>query len=629
MPASSREKPSEGDRTIVFATFETEFAPSGGLGAVMKVLPKKMAQHEKCIVLAPHFKNITDLHMLKKIRRIKGYKTVISFTMQIGDLEYQIEVIEVTSNHDCKTYLLSSEGFFTAPVDPYINPRDPSLMMDPYTNPNIPYKLTEDALFFCVFAPRALAELARQKLVPTQDFILHLQDWETACVAQAVLLEPGISSVACVLTVHNPYDRHLDYPAPTRHIGNAMHHLELHYGNILSQMIPLVGSPISTVSQNFADELTSDPLHTEFFARHLRDLLIGKGLVGIDNGIFGDLHFPFSEDARQAIERGNFEIMLQEKREQRIDLANVLEEYERKLAKNPKPSRVAWGANLDLADPEIPVFFIMGRDDPLQKGFDVIAQAIRLIPDGRARYIFTPMPGDEGLTGLQFLKNLAAERPGEVKVFPFRMDQEAYQALQKGSSYLVMGSLYEPFGAANSAYLEGMPVVARATGGLVQQVVPYPSAALSRYGRQLVSLFHSLNSPPTGFLFREPSVLSESEVQGWRKIITCEYWSRTPKGSRVEDRTGTPLFDAMVQSAAWALQDAIDIYQQNQTEYVKMIYNGYQLLRKFSWERAIREYRHIYDFNSTVIRNGISHPLQTKAGQSKNRRPPSTKSPVK
>ena len=618
MPASSREKPSEGDRTVVFATFETEFAPSGGLGAVMKVLPRKMALYEKCIVLAPHFKNITDLSALKKSGRIKRYKKVLSFTIQISELEYPVEVIEVASNHDCLTYLLSSEGFFTAPLDPYINPRDPAIMMDSYTNPNIPYKLTEDALFFCAAMPRALAELANKKLVPAQDFILHLQDWETACVAQAVLLEPGLRSVACVLTIHNPYDRHLDYPAPSEHIENAMRYLDLHYGNILSQMIPLVGSPVSTVSQNFADELISDPLHTEFFARHLRDLLIGKGLVGIDNGIFGDLRFPFSEEARQAIERGNFEIMRQEKRQLRINLANVIEDYECKLEKDPKPNQVAWGANLNLSNPNLPVFFIMGRDDPVQKGFDVIAQAIRLIPEGRARYIFTPMPGDEGLTGLQFLKDLADERPGEVKVFPFRMDQEAYQALQKGSSYLVMGSLYEPFGAANSAYLEGMPVVARATGGLVQQVVPFPSAALSRYGRQLISLFHSLNSPPTGFLFREPSVLSESEVQGWRKIITCEYWSRNPKGSRVMDRTGTPLFDAMVQSAAWALQDAIDIYQYNQPEYVKMIYNGYQLLTRFSWIRAIREYRHIYDFNSTVIRNGASHPLQTKAGRSKN-----------
>jgi hypothetical protein len=75
----------------------------------------------------------------------------------------------------------------------------------------------------------------------------------------------------------------------------------------------------------------------------------------------------------------------------------------------------------------------------------------------------------------------------------------------------------------------------------------------------------------------------------------------------------------MVQSAAWALQDAIDIYQQNQSEYIQMIYNGYRLLRNFSWERAIREYRHIYDFNSTTIRNGASHPLQTIAGKSKNR----------
>jgi len=195
--------------------------------------------------------------------------------------------------------------------------------------------------------------------------------------------------------------------------------------------------------------------------------------------------------------------------------------------------------------------------------------------------------------GLGFLKKLAQDRPGEVKVFPFRLDPVAFRALQRGSSFMVMGSLYEPFGAANEAYLAGMPVVARATGGLVQQVVPHSNASLSPHGRQLVALFHDKESAPTGFLYREPSGIGQ--VQGWRKIVDCAYWDQEPKGGRIDDRKGIPLFEAMVQSAARALQDAIDLYRSNQIEYASMVYSGFKMLGMFSWDRAVREYRRLYD----------------------------------
>jgi glycogen synthase len=235
----------------------------------------------------------------------------------------------------------------------------------------------------------------------------------------------------------------------------------------------------------------------------------------------------------------------------------------------------------------------MGRDDARQKGYDVVVEAIRQVPPGRARYIFTPIPGVEGFEGLGFLKKLARQRPGEVKVFPFRLTPEPFMALKGGSSFMVMGSLYEPFGAANEAYLAGMPLVARATGGLVQQVSPYPSAALSREGRQLAALFHQPADEPTGILFREPAV--PDVVQGWQQIVDTAYWHQTPRGDRVEDRRGTPLFEAMVQRAAWALQDAIELYTTDQEAYARMIYYGYHMLDKFSWERAIRGYQRLYN----------------------------------
>jgi glycogen synthase len=581
MDVFRKKRPNREGRTIVFVTFETRFAPSGGLGAVMKVLPNHMAEHEKCSILAPYFEQI-----------VGPLPTLTTFTLPLKGKLHTVEVRQVTDPGGLNTYLLSSEGFFTAPLDPYVNPLDPSEPMDPYVNPVVPEKLVEDALFFCAAVPNALVALSQKGLIRLQDLIFHLQDWETACTAQAIRRHPAIESVACVLTLHNPYDRYLglmDSPI----VGDLVSYLGLEYDNVLAQMIPLTDGPLSTVSQNFADELTGDPLHSHVFARHLQHLLASKGVVGIDNGLFGQHRFPFSEEAHEQARQGSFEVIRQEKWERREKLGQVLEAYQRELARENNANKRTWGADLTLSDPRLPVFLILGRDDPRQKGYDVAAEAIRMIPEGKARYVFTPMPGDEGFLGLGFLKKLAHDRPGEVKVFPFRMDPAPFQALKEGSSYMVMSSLYEPFGAATEAYLAGMPVVARATGGLVQQVTPYPCAALSREGRQVAALFHARDSEPTGFLFREPSI--PDPVRDWQRIVDCGYWQQSTKGDRIEDRKGTPLFEAMVQRAAWALQDAIDLYTSNQADYARMIYYGYRALDRFGWDRAVRGYRQLYD----------------------------------
>jgi glycogen synthase len=239
------------------------------------------------------------------------------------------------------------------------------------------------------------------------------------------------------------------------------------------------------------------------------------------------------------------------------------------------------------------VFLFLGRDDPRQKGFDVAAEAIRRIRSGRARYIFTPMPGDEGFAGLVFLRRLAEDRRGEVVVFPFRVDAELFVALQRGSSYMAMFSLYEPFGGANEAYLAGMPVVARATGGLVQQTMPHKNSALDPVGWQLARDFHDPDAKPTGFLFREPA--SEDNAGGWQKIVECAYLREDSKTDRVSDRKGIPLFDAMVDNAAQSLDAAIEMYTSDQAGYAEMIYNGFTMLERFTWDRAIIEYRRLYD----------------------------------
>ena len=557
-------KPNRAKRTLVFVTFETEFAPCGGLAAVMKIFPKQLTKTESCCTIGPYFENVTS----KKPISAQIRNTGVEYALRFRGSSHVVRVLEHTDDNGYTTYLLQSDGYFTAPTDPYINPGNPE-------------KLLYDSLFFCAAVPEALAALGK-----TSDLVLHLQDWESASVAHTVKRGQSIESAACILTLHNPYDRGMNEAD-----AGLISAQDLPGETVLTRIIPLVDGSLSTVSRNFADELTNDPLHTQVFADHIQELFKSKGIVGVDNGLFGKHQFPFSDDAHHKAKQRDFSLLQKEKWERRIALSKTIEKYLRDISGNPD-TRV-WGEGLELSDPRLPVFLFLGRDDPRQKGYDVAAEAIRAIPAGKARYIFTPMPGDEGFDGLNFLKNLAEERPGEVMVFPFRLDPEPFMALQRGSSFMAMFSLYEPFGGANEAYLAGMPVVARATGGLVQQTIPHKSSILSPYGQQLIKKYHGRGGKPTGFLFREPSL--KNDVDGWQKIVDCAYLHRDQGTDRIEDRRGIPLYDEMVRRAGQSLEAAIELYSSDQDAYAEMIYNGFKMLDNFSWDRAIIEYRRLYN----------------------------------
>jgi glycosyltransferase involved in cell wall biosynthesis len=510
-----------------------------------------LAEQGQCFTLTPFFRQITRCRR-KQFAEIHstGYTVSVPFDGQ----PHQVEILQHVDPNGFHTFLLDAAGFFNAPCD-CGNPPDPRAPCNPYLDPSDLDQLLQDALFFCAAVPCALVALGE-----THDLVLNLQDWPAACVALTIREEPRIQSAACVLTLHNPYDKPLS-------------------DCDLARMLPLLDGPLCTVSENFAAELTSDPLHTAVYAPHLQDHFTARGVVGVDNGLFSRLDFP--QAAIDAAGAGDFGLVLEEKQKRRHALVQVLQEY---------MPREAWG-RLDLDGFDGPIFLMFGRDDPRQKGYDLAAAAIRRIPKGKARYVFTPIPGDEGLEGLYFLRELADERPGEVKVFPFRMAQ-GYRELQRGSSYLVMCSFYEPFGGATEGYAVGTPVVARATGGLVQQIAPHTGGSISPAARHLAERFHPRGAAPSGFLFREPDLPAAVVEAGWRAIVDCAYW---PAGDRVADRLTIPLFDAMVREATRALLDAVDLYTREPASYARMIYNGFGILDRFPWERAVKEYQRVYD----------------------------------
>lgn len=597
MPEKTMGK-SDHNEMIIFASFETEYFALGGLGAVMKLLPLEVGV-EKCIVVAPFFRKLIDPAGLVARGSMAKATSLLTFSLGIGDEVYPVEVIEALNDKGLRTYFISSPEFFNAPENPYLNPRDPLLPLDPSRNPINQEALTEDALFFSIATPAVIAELIRARVLDGGPFTFHLQDWEAAAIAQSVRRTPArsmLDSARCVMTIHNPYDRPLHRKNSPR-VCRFAEHLGLFPGrSILEQVIPMLDAPVSTVSTHFAHELTSEVLYTRIFCPHLQQAFQTKGLVGIDNGIFGDRVFPFSHDAEAEAGHGSYAILREEKWNARQALGSVVNNYRQQLIEAGRCS--VWGGPLDLEDPAVPVFFVLGRDDPRQKGFDTVVGAIRKLPRGSARFVFAVMPGDEGLKGLGFLERLARERPGDVCVFPMRVEKSVFTALQRGCSYLLMASMYEPFGAASEGYLCGLPVVARATGGLIQQVVPHAGcmkddAIMSPAAREIVAGHHRAFDRPTGILFRE-KVSPALEASGWREIVDCGYWEKVPKVDRVDGRRSIKLVQGMVKSAAAALRLAMDVYR-DQDAYSAMIYNGWNLLPEFTWKRAVEGYhRHLY-----------------------------------
>ncbi len=553
-------------KTCVFVTFETEFAPLGGLAAVMRVLPKRMAEqwNGSCVTITPFFREIVKCRpdVLASI-----YSTGITFTLKFGRETHGIEVWRHEDARGFATYFIDSPGLFNAPCD-CGDPPGVEAPCNPYFDPAHPSHLLRDALCFCAAVPRALVELRF-----TRELVLCLQDWETACVAMTAKREARLASVSCVLTLHNSYDRRVsakDLKAvTTRRLAGR---------TVLTKMAAFLDGPICTVSQQFARELKQDPVQRKICAPQLQKLFQKRTICGIDNGVFGTLDFP--REARAPAARGRWRPLLDEKAGRRREMIKHLEEY--------APPR-AWGS-LDFKDFDGPVFLFFGRDDPRQKGYDVAAAAIQRVPEGRARYIFTPIPGDEGVEGLSFLKKLAGERAGEVKVFPFRMAR-GYRALQRGASFMVMCSFYEPFGGATEGYAVGTPVVARATGGLVQQIVPYPAKSLTGAVKHLGGRYHHDSALPTGLLYRERNLDAEHTERDWRAILNCGYW---PRHDRVAERSSIPVFQSMVKQAARALQDAVELYETDQTAYANMMMNGFRMLDKFSWDEAVRRYRAVF-----------------------------------
>lgn len=583
-------------RKIVSLTFENRFAPLGGLAAVMRLLPAYLKKAgEDVILLTPLYVNIprvreaVDTGMLEPVIPEQSFQS----SSYRGTLRCYSNI-----DTPVTAYYIGIDGRFTAASNPYS-----------YSDPN---DLLDDSLAFCAAVP-----IVMNRLGFTRDILFHAHDWETAPVAltsKVAVLDGVLESARTVLTLHNSFDSGIGAARKKLYFGGVGRPgavapaaggvdktvssgkngvsdtavgVKVLGDTVLQASIPLLNGPLTTVSAPFADELRCDPLQRTVFTNHLQDVFDINPPAGIENGMFGKPYLRYTYSALSWARQGNYSKLLEQKARFR---ARMLEVVEAMSGRDDVIGGLSEASAGDAAGRGRPILFMSGRLDLSQKGFDVIFQAIRKFSPGKVGMIFCPSSADpvKNSKEIAFFREIAEEMPGDIVVWPFRISAEDYVSIVSGASFLLMPSLYEPFGAATEGFMHGTPVVARATGGLMVQVKsPGIDGPDSGAGAAAAPPARHRHKPDdaSGILYREADAASACDE--WKLILD----------SPAPERIKVPLYRSMVDEAFAALSRAADVFAAPDA-YGRMMINGVDSLRSFSWDVAVNKYRRVYDIAS-------------------------------
>jgi glycogen synthase len=573
---------------LALVAYESRYARCGGVTAVLNYLPGALAKAIGAVtyVISPYHHRIRETTKLAP-------QTVGTLAVPFAG---QNVVVRIRRHDDRWPWIFVDAQDFVLPASCRQEGTDTHF----FSGRRHPYDvgraagdqlaiLRRDALFFGAAVARALPLLNADT-----DWTLLLQDWQAATAALALAGAPR--SARCFLTLHNSYDSGGVWPDELERAGIHAAAVpgadDSEAATVLNRAFPLLGKPIFTVSQQFALDFTEDVFQREVMANQLQHALQPPHILGINNGPFASLAIP--ADAVAAAQRGDHTALRAWKSGQKEKAIAALDAFA------PTPDRPAWGDRTQfvrLAKERDPAWFVLaGRDDARQKGYDIAAAAVRQLlgQPGRAdaaQFIFFPIPGDEDRAGLAFLRDLAEAFAANVLVLPF-IFVEGYVAALQGAAFGVMPSLYEPFGMANEFYLNGAVGIGRATGGLLQQIVPLRSApsftpAVARRAER----WHAPDAAATGFLYREPDDLP-NVIGDWRGLNGVGYVVGGHP-DRVEERSRFGLFNAMAEGLRQALADALDRYGKTagHDEYFALLANGVaHVQRTLSWDASAAEY---------------------------------------
>jgi glycogen synthase len=536
-------------QNVVYCSFESRFARSGGLAAVTtNILPylKEVQKIQSVILMTPFYPNLIDKTKLKPTGK--------SFSVPFNSRKVQVNLFEYTWKYSkpaigsVTEYYLKADGFFQSGnrlKDPYLYTEENSQLND--------NAIRESALFFCKAVPLALNILNIRK-----NIVFHLQEWQTALIAltsKIAMLNNTLESCGTAQTMHNSYDSFIPFELLSR-ITNGIPRNKLSSipGNGLTAYqigLQLTDAPVTTVSEHFAEELTRDILQTDYFAPHLQGIFRKSGVYGVDNGAFIDLSPDYAKKEKTSLDE-----LKKIKLQKRKALLKILSIY--------KPKELIGGLTykgktISKLPDNIPIILMSGRYDPLQKGYDILLRAIEKFSEDEIKVIMTPLTVRD--SDLDYFYEVACKCKGNLLVYPFRIEK-GYNELQTGATFGIMPSIYEPFGAAVEYMANGTVNIGRATGGLVDQI-----------------------DAECGFLFKENAVFCT--LNNIRAFVET--------GPNVQMRKSNPWVQNMADNLYEVLKKAVHIYQYKQDNYYKMILNGFQRVGSFTWERNAGKYFQVYE----------------------------------
>jgi len=532
-------------KNVVLCSFESRFARSGGLAAVVKKLLPAISQLkklERTLLITPFYPHIID--------RKKLSSAAVNFQVTFGKQTVEVEILEyMPGQEEVIEYYLNAPGFFESQNsinDPYGYFPD-----DPDRNNK---SLIENALFFCKAVPLALHALGIR-----ENIVFHLQEWQTTLIAltgKEAMLNGLLESCICVQTMHNPFDSGISLTE----LSKILYNKKLHEKKFIEKQvrftayqlgIPLMDTSVTTVSEHFAGELTSDFLQTGHFARHLQVVLEAKGILGVNNGLFVDFPPDFSENRQYSLTE-----IKEIKSIRRKALLEILNTYRPPETFGNLTFR---GKSIIRLPDDIPILVMSGRLDPFQKGFDILLMAIEKFARDEIKVIFSPLPVSD--SQLKVFRETAEKCYGNVVVFPIRME-EGYQELQMGSTFGIMPSIYEPFGAAVEYMVNGTVTIARNTGGLADQI----------------------EDKVCGFLYREnPGTYTLDNIKAFAL-----------SNNELHKRKSNPWALGMADALYKTIKEASVMYQNFPDRYYRLIAEGLKKARSFTWQKAAETYYHIY-----------------------------------
>jgi glycogen synthase len=550
-------------RKIAFLSYETPFAPGGGISAVMKFLPEhiKQASQLPTFVITPFHHKIE-----RTVSLLPAMQPIGKIVIPLAGQEINIEILLLEQDVTWIFLHTDDPRFFAGARHPYdVSKSQPEIQAD----------LLRDSLIFGIASVKTISILDK-----FANWVIFLQDWEAASAIFALEQSKQPFIYEAFLTIHNTYDMHVrqaDLEAlsinPQSFPGDT----------VLQRTIPTVNDPVFTVSTQFASDLLLDPLQSRIMAPHLAESLSGR-LLGVDNGLFANL--GIDPIALKSARKGDFSLLEKWKLRKRESALQALDQF------SPTLDKPLWGDIRKFCRDNSPWFIMAGRDDSRQKGYDLAYQAISTYLSSKkdACFLLFPIPGDEGLDGLGFLRSLADQYPENVLVLPFLFQEGYFSALQ-GATYGIMPSYYEPFGMANEFYLNGAVGIGRATGGILQQIIPLRSAgAYSEAVNKRTGKIYPPGTPPTGILFREKEDI-QSTLADLRSIAQADYQLDGQGQDRIQHRSTLRLFTEISRELYISIVDGVSIYQSDPYLYYQLLTNGINYLQNtFSWQRTAQTY---------------------------------------